>query len=132
MWWLNWSTSCYVQVKTVLSGEHMQVDPIIQALIARRKSNGLSREQMANIAGMSVKTYQRIERGESDLKLSQYRAILRSLHLTDLDIALDVRDVQHVTANDLTAVARLLSPEAQSLLVRLLSLVLEQKNKKGD
>lgn len=87
---------------------------------------------MANIAGMSVKTYQRIERGESDLKLSQYRAILRSLHLTDLDIALDVRDVQHVTANDLTAVARLLSPEAQSLLVRLLSLILEQKNKKGD
>ncbi|MDG2664605.1 transcriptional regulator, partial [Vibrio parahaemolyticus] len=86
----------------------------------------------ANIAGRSVKTYQRIERGESDLKLSQYRAILRSLHLTDLDIALDVRDVQHVTANDLTAVARLLSPEAQSLLVRLLSLVLEQKNKKGD
>ncbi|MCV6038717.1 hypothetical protein OFP00_37120, partial [Escherichia coli] len=82
----------------------------------------------ANIAGMSVKTYQRIERGESDLKLSQYRAILRSLHLTDLDIALDVRDVQHVTANDLTAVARLLSPEAQSLLVRLLSLILEQKN----
>lgn len=110
----------------------MQVDPIIQALIARRKLNGLSREQMANIAGMSVKTYQRIERGESDLKLSQYRAILRSLHLTDLDIALDVRDVQHVTANDLTAVARLLSPEAQSLLVRLLSLILEQKNKKGD
>ncbi|MDF4887225.1 transcriptional regulator, partial [Vibrio parahaemolyticus] len=51
---------------------------------------------------------------------------------TDLDIALDVRDVQHVTANDLTAVARLLSPEAQSLLVRLLSLILEQKNKKGD
>ncbi|MFH4853364.1 helix-turn-helix transcriptional regulator [Vibrio diabolicus] len=98
----------------------MQVDPIIEALIARRKASGLSREQMANIAGMSVKTYQRIERGESDLKLSQYRSILRSLHLTDLDIALDIRDVQHVTADDLMAVARLLSPEAQSLLVRLL------------
>ncbi|NAW80782.1 helix-turn-helix domain-containing protein, partial [Vibrio sp. V43_P6S15P86] len=72
----------------------MQVDPIIEALIARRKASGLSREQMANIAGMSVKTYQRIERGESDLKLSQYRSILRSLHLTDLDIALDIRGVQ--------------------------------------
>ncbi|MGU3847123.1 transcriptional regulator, partial [Vibrio diabolicus] len=82
-------------------------------------------------AGMSVKTYQRIERGESDLKLSQYRSILRSLHLTDLDIALDIRDVQHVTADDLMAVARLLSPEAQSLLVRLLSLVIEQRNTKS-
>ncbi|ACY54101.1 helix-turn-helix domain-containing protein [Vibrio diabolicus] len=109
----------------------MQVDPIIEALIARRKASGLSREQMANIAGMSVKTYQRIERGESDLKLSQYRSILRSLHLTDLDIALDIRDVQHVTADDLMAVARLLSPEAQSLLVRLLSLVIEQRNTKS-
>ncbi|MEI8630599.1 helix-turn-helix domain-containing protein [Vibrio sp. M60_M70] len=109
----------------------MQVDPIIEALIARRKASGLSREQMANIAGMSVKTYQRIERGESDLKLSQYRSILRSLHLTDLDIALDIRDVQHVTADDLMAVARLLSPEAQSLLVRLLSLVIEQQNTKS-
>lgn len=109
----------------------MQVDPIIEALIARRKASGLSREQMANIAGMSVKTYQRIERGESDLKLSQYRSILRSLHLTDLDIALDIRDVQHVTADDLMAVARLLSPEAQSLLVRLLSLVIELRNTKS-
>ena len=109
----------------------MQVDPIIEALIARRKASGLSREQMANIAGMSVKTYQRIERGESDLKLSQYRSILRSLHLTDLDIALDIRGVQHVTADDLIAVARLLSPEAQSLLVRLLSLVIEQRNTKS-
>lgn len=109
----------------------MQVDPIIEALIARRKASGLSREQMANIAGMSVKTYQRIERGESDLKLSQYRSILRSLHLTDLDIALDIRDIQHVTADDLMAVARLLSPEAQSLLVRLLSLVIEQRNTKS-
>lgn len=49
----------------------MHVDPIVEALIIRRKEHGLSREQMANIAGMSVKTYQRIERGESDLKLSQ-------------------------------------------------------------
>ncbi|NAW80621.1 transcriptional regulator, partial [Vibrio sp. V43_P6S15P86] len=37
----------------------------------------------------------------------------------------------HVTADDLMAVARLLSPEAQSLLVRLLSLVIEQRNTKS-
>lgn len=79
------------------------------------------------MAGMSVKTYQRIERGESDLKLSQYRSILRSMQLTDLDLSLDVRGVEHVTEQDLASIARLLSPEAQSLLVRLLSLVLEQR-----
>ncbi|TOE80166.1 transcriptional regulator, partial [Vibrio parahaemolyticus] len=52
----------------------------------------------------------------------------RSLNLTDLDIALDIRGIEHVTAEDLVTVARLLSPEAQSLLVRLLSLVLEQRS----
>lgn len=105
----------------------MHVDPIIEALIKRRKENGFSREQIAKMAGMSVKTYQRIERGESDLKLSQYRSILRSMQLTDLDLSLDVRGVEHVTEQDLASIARLLSPEAQSLLVRLLSLVLEQR-----
>ncbi|AEX24828.1 MULTISPECIES: helix-turn-helix domain-containing protein [Vibrio] len=105
----------------------MHVDPIIEALIKRRKEMGFSREQIAKMAGMSVKTYQRIERGESDLKLSQYRSILRSMQLTDLDLSLDVRGVEHVTEQDLASIARLLSPEAQSLLVRLLSLVLEQR-----
>jgi transcriptional regulator with XRE-family HTH domain len=105
----------------------MHIDPIIEALIKRRKEQGLSREQIALMAGMSVKTYQRIERGESDLKLSQYRSILRSLQLTDLDIALDIRGVEHVSENDLASIARVLSPEAQSLLVRLLSLILKQR-----
>lgn len=105
----------------------MHIDPIIEALIKRRKEHGLSREQVAQMAGMSVKTYQRIERGESDLKLSQYRAILRSLNLTDLDISLDIRDVEYVTENDLATIARVLSPEAQALLVRLLSLVVEER-----
>ncbi len=105
----------------------MKLDPIIEVLIARRKASGFSREQIAQMAGMSVKTYQRIERGESDLKLSQYRTILRALNISDLDIVLDVRGIEQVTENDLTSIARLLSPEAQSLMVRLLALILEDR-----
>ncbi len=106
----------------------MNIDPIIKTLLKRRKEYGFSRAQIAPIAGMSVKTYQRIERGESDLKLSQYRSILRVLNISDLDIALDVRGVEQITENDLTTIARLLSPEAQSLLVRLLSLILKDQH----
>ncbi len=102
----------------------MHVDPIIEVLIKRRKEHGFSREQIAQLAGMSVKTYQRIERGESDLKLSQYRAILRVLNISDLDVYLDVRGIAHVSENDIAAIARLLSPEAQSLLLRFLSQLL--------
>ena len=109
----------------------MQVDPLIEVLIKRRKMKGVSREQMAKVAGMSEKTYQRIERGESDLKLSQYRSILRALNLTDLDIALDARGVGNLSANDVASAARLLSPEAQSMLTKLIFLVLEQKTNEG-
>ncbi|MGR5443338.1 helix-turn-helix domain-containing protein [Vibrio jasicida] len=105
----------------------MHVDPLIEVLITRRKEKGMSREQMAKVAGMSEKTYQRIERGESDLKLSQYRSILRTLNLTDLDIALDARGVSNISPEDVASAARLLSPEAQSLLTKLIFLVLEQQ-----
>ncbi|MDK9777394.1 MULTISPECIES: helix-turn-helix domain-containing protein [Vibrio] len=101
----------------------MHIDPIIEVLTQRRKEQGISREKMAQSAGMSLKTYQRIERGESDMKLSQYRSILRALHLTDLDIALDIRDIQHVVAEDVLSAARLLSPDAQALLTKLIFLV---------
>lgn len=57
------------------------------------------------------------------MKLSQYRSILRALHLTDLDIALDIRDIQHVVAEDVLSAARLLSPDAQALLTKLIFLV---------
>lgn len=101
----------------------MHIDPIIEVLTQRRKEQGISREKIAQSAGMSLKTYQRIERGESDMKLSQYRSILRALHLTDLDIALDIRDIQHVVAEDVLSAARLLSPDAQALLTKLIFLV---------
>ena len=96
------------------------IDPIVKVLTERRKAVHLTRQQMAEIAGMSLKTYQRIERGESDMKLSQYRSIVRALNLTDLDIALDVKQVQPVTSADLSAAARLLSPEAQTMLMRFI------------
>jgi transcriptional regulator with XRE-family HTH domain len=106
----------------------MNIDPIVEVLIQRRKEQGVSREKMAQEAGMSLKTYQRIERGESDMKLSQYRAILRALQLTDLDVALDIRDVDHVVAEDVLTAARLLSPDAQTLLTKLIFLVHKSSN----
>ena len=57
------------------------------------------------------------------MKLSQYRSIIRAMKVTDLDIALDIRDTQQVTAEDVTAASRLLSEEAQAMLVKFLFLV---------
>ncbi|EGU47911.1 hypothetical protein VII00023_06232 [Vibrio ichthyoenteri ATCC 700023] len=103
------------------------IDPIILVLTNRRKQANLSRAQVAEIAGMSLKTYQRIERGESDMKLSQFRAIIRAMNLTELDVALDIKGVQQVTANDLVSACRLLNGDAQASLMRFLLLVGKNK-----
>ena len=49
----------------------MSQEPIVIALIERRKQANLSQEKLAFSSGMSLKTYQRIERGEADIKMSQ-------------------------------------------------------------
>ncbi|WP_162064505.1 helix-turn-helix transcriptional regulator [Vibrio taketomensis] len=105
------------------------IDPIVKVLIERRKAAHMTGQQIAEIAGMSLKTYQRIERGESDMKLSQYRSITRALNMTDLDVALDVKEVQPITSADFCAAARLLSPEAQAILVRFIMQVASPKLK---
>ncbi|MGF1754104.1 helix-turn-helix domain-containing protein [Vibrio makurazakiensis] len=107
----------------------MSQEPIVEALIKRRKLGGLSQEEVASIAGMSLKTYQRIERGEADMKLSQYRSIVRTLGLTDLDVVLDTLDVSQVLPSDIAAASRLLSDDARKLLVKLILKVQEDAGK---
>ncbi|WP_394246370.1 helix-turn-helix domain-containing protein [Vibrio profundi] len=108
----------------------MSQEPIVIAIMKRRKLAGFSQEKMASIAGMSLKTYQRIERGETDIKLSQYRSLIRALGVTDLDIALDTLEVDEVAPESLTAASRLLSDEARRLLVKFILLM--QKDKQSE
>ena len=98
----------------------MLQEPIVMALIERRKRANLSQEKLAASAGMSLKTYQRIERGEADIKMSQYRSIIRTLKATDLDVVLDVVGASHATAEDVAAVSRLLTNEERMLLIKLI------------
>ena len=98
----------------------MSQEPIVMALIERRKRANLSQGTLAASAGMSLKTYQRIERGEADIKMSQYRSIIRTLKATDLDVVLDVVGASHATAEDVAAVSRLLTNEERMLLIKLI------------
>jgi len=98
----------------------MANEPIVMAIIERRKRANLSQEKLASIAGMSLKTYQRIERGEADIKMSQYRSLTRSLALTDLDLVMDTLEASQTSAEDVAAVSRLLSDEQRKLLIKLI------------
>lgn len=105
----------------------MNIDPIVQVITRRRKEAGMTRANIADIAGMSLKTYQRIERGESDMKLTQFRAILRALKITDLDVFLDSHGVENIHSADVAAASRLLGKEAQFLLTKLIFLIAKEK-----
>ncbi|WP_045409396.1 helix-turn-helix transcriptional regulator [Vibrio jasicida] len=93
---------------------------IVTVIKERRKALGLSQAQMANIVGMSEKTYSRMESGKTDLKMTQYHSIIRALKTTHLDIALDMLSIYSPKSEDVAAVARLLPEQARMKLVELI------------
>ncbi len=105
----------------------MSRDPLIEALRKRREANGMSQEQAAELARVSLKTYQRIERGESDMKMSRYRLLVKAMKLTDLDLALDTLGEEGTTPWDVAAAARTLSPEIRSTLVTFIMMIYRNK-----
>ncbi|HCG7534107.1 TPA: helix-turn-helix transcriptional regulator [Vibrio parahaemolyticus] len=105
----------------------MSYVPLIQALKARREAAGLSQAQFAKMAGVSLKTYQRIERGETDLKMSHYRSLIQNLKITDLDVSLDMIGVDMATPWDVAAAARTLPPEVRTVLVTLIMMMYRDK-----
>ncbi|NAX32005.1 helix-turn-helix domain-containing protein [Vibrio sp. V37_P2S8PM304] len=101
----------------------MSYDPLIYALKERREAAGLSQQQTADMIGISLKTYQRIERGETDMKMSHYRILVDKLKTTDLDISLDMLGIDRATPWDVAAAARTLPPEVRTVLVSLIMMI---------
>ncbi|HCG6617775.1 TPA: helix-turn-helix transcriptional regulator [Vibrio parahaemolyticus] len=105
----------------------MSYEPLINAIKERREAAGLSQLQTANMIGVSLKTYQRIERGETEMKMSHYRVLVEKLKTTDLDISLDMLGVDKTTPWDVAAAARTLPPEVRTALVSLLMMIYRDK-----
>ncbi|WP_412497259.1 helix-turn-helix domain-containing protein [Vibrio fluvialis] len=99
------------------------------ALKQRRESNGLTQEYIAERIGLSLKTYQRIERGETDMRMSHYRAMVEALQTTDLDISLDMIGMDMATPWDVAAAARVLPPEVRTMLVSLIMMMHRHSHK---
>lgn len=61
---------------------------------------------MSDLTGISYRTVQRIEAGETDMKLSQYRRYLTALNLSDMDVSIALLDHDYVTERDIAALSR--------------------------
>ncbi len=106
----------------------MSYEPLIKAIKARREAAGISQTQAAEMTGVSLKTYQRIENGSTELKMSHYRILLQNLKVTDLDISLDMLGVDKATPWDVAAAARTLPPDIRATLVTLIMMIYRDKD----
>lgn len=101
--------------------------PIIKTLISRRIAANITQEQAAKMAGVSTKTYQRIEAGTSDIKLRNYTALIKALNITDLDVVLDTIGIDGATPWDVAAAARTLPPDARTAMVSMIMMIYRQR-----
>lgn len=106
----------------------MYRDPVVQAIKMRRERAGITQAALAERAGLSAKTYQRIEAGQADMRMSQYRALIRALRATDLDISLDMLGNREVTPWDVAAAARVLSADVRAVLIQLIMMIYQDRD----
>ncbi|WP_413285978.1 helix-turn-helix domain-containing protein [Vibrio sp. MA40-2] len=98
-----------------------KIDPIVFVLRRYRETNGISQEKMSKLTGISERTIQRIESGESDMKMSQYRSYLDSLKMSDLDVSMSLFTHEFVTEREVAAVSRKLPFRFRQIVIAFLN-----------
>lgn len=110
----------------------MSYEPIVSVIKNRRIEQGMNQKQLAAMSGMSEKTYQRIESGVADMRMSQYRSIINALRLSDLDVSLDLLHIDKTTPWDVAAAARVLLPQTRQSLVTSIMAEWQRKERQID
>ncbi|HGY0940883.1 TPA: helix-turn-helix domain-containing protein [Vibrio cholerae] len=99
----------------------MKYDPIVSVLRHYREIRGMTQHELSSKTGLSYRTVQRLESGESDMKLGQYRRILRALNLTDMDVSVALLSHEFTKAEDVASAAKLLPIQVREVLVKFLT-----------
>lgn len=90
---------------------------LVIALKKRRVRCGLTIKMLAEKSGINYRALREIEALKRDMKLGEYKAVIRALGVTDLDISLDMMDIADINDREAAAIMRLLSAEGRKLLV---------------
>ena len=98
-----------------------KIDPIVYVLRRYREKTGLSQEGLAKSTGISVRTIQRIESGENDMKISQYRRYLDALNVSDMDISMSLFSHEFVTEKEVAATSRRLPFRFRKIVIVFLN-----------
>ena len=93
------------------------IDPIVLCLRHFRTEKRLSQEVVAELSGMSPSTIYRIERGETDIKLSQIRRYLQAIEMRIDDVYLHLLLNQHTTDYGVTVMSHRLPVPVRKIFV---------------
>lgn len=114
----NWRE--LLKLATEVTCTYMKYDPIVSVLRHCREAKGMTQKDLAGYTGLSYRTIQRMESGETDMKLGQYRRILDALELSDMDVSVALLSHEFTKADDVASAAKLLPLQVREVLVQFL------------
>lgn len=94
-------------------------------LLAIRKKTGMTQNEVAEIAGLSDRTYADIERGSVNMRIETILRICRALHITPDDIFTDENTTMKEQQNELLEQLDMCSPDKKRTALQLLSVYLD-------
>ena len=100
--------------------ENKALEPFVEHLLELRIKNRKSQEQIAQQSGISLSSYQRIEQGKRDPRLSELNALLKCYKITWLDFAWAEVGKRPINEKDLAAVVKHVPEHIRKPLIELI------------
>ncbi|HCG8683760.1 helix-turn-helix domain-containing protein [Vibrio diabolicus] len=102
------------------------IEPIVLYLIQERLRNRMTQKQIADLANIPLRTYQRIEQGKSEATISQVRRVIEVFDITWLDVAWGETGRRYIDTNDISASLKHLPASLRLPLFEVIKAVIEE------
>lgn len=86
-----------------MSTKSTPIEPIVLFLTQERLRHRMTQKQIAELSYIPLRTYQRIEQGESEITINQVSRIIKVFGITWLDVAWGETGRRHIDTNDIAA-----------------------------
>ncbi|MUK91554.1 helix-turn-helix domain-containing protein [Aliivibrio fischeri] len=104
-----------------------KIDPIVLYLIQERLRNRMTQKTIAELAGIKLRTYQRIEQGQTEMTINEASRICEIYGITWLDVAYGESDRRHIDTSDISAALKHLSPRLRLATFNFIKVIIEDQ-----
>ncbi|MBN3492049.1 helix-turn-helix domain-containing protein [Vibrio neptunius] len=99
------------------------LEPIVEYLVQLRMTKRETQEQIATQTGISLSSYQRIEQGNRDPRLSELKVLLEYYNVTWLDVAWAELGKRSISEIDLAAAMKHVPAHIRQPILELIKAV---------